>query len=274
MTISVPMVVFADVDDLLWNPSPSSLRHASEVFRHLAVARIFLVLCSWKTRAELVSLYQEFGIRHPFVVEGGSAVFVPENHVTASMPGARGLASHQAVEFGKPYGEVVRTIKEVAAALGIAVTGLSDMSVEEVAREWDLSLPRARLAKLRDYAEPCLVRDATAFALNQFVRSLENRRLHVVARGRYHYVGAVRDAAAAMRLIVRLYRDSFGSIETLGIVEKSNGETLLRGLDHRVAIEHPSTAPETLDAGDWAEALLHLVADLRRGQSIARFQRQ
>ena len=59
----------------------------------------------------------------------------PRGYFGFDVPGARDLAGYEAVEFGRPYAEVVQTLHRTAERLAIDIVGFSDMSVEEVARD-------------------------------------------------------------------------------------------------------------------------------------------
>ena len=57
------------------------------------------------------------------------------------------------IQFGRPNAEVVTALHHLAGRLGVSVLGFSDMSVAEVALDYEVPLLQARLAKLRDYSE-------------------------------------------------------------------------------------------------------------------------
>ena len=135
------------------------------------------MLCSSRTRAEIEAIQQELEIAHPFVCESGGAVFIPRGYFGFAVPGARDLAGYEAVEFGRPYAEVVQKLHRTAERLAIEIVGFSDMSVEEVARDCHLSLLQARLAKLREYGERFRILDSNELARNRLVRALKANRL-------------------------------------------------------------------------------------------------
>ena len=148
------ILIFSEVDGVLRDPSVDSLAPAAHILAELAGDEVSLVLCSSKTRAELEQIQQELGIRHPFVSENGGALFIPPAYFDFAVPHAQDIAGYQAVEFGRPYADVVDTLHRTADQTGVEVLGFSDMTIEDVARECDVTLLQARLAKLREYDEP------------------------------------------------------------------------------------------------------------------------
>jgi mannosyl-3-phosphoglycerate phosphatase len=153
------MVVFMALDGMPGDRNSPEFAAATEALKLLARCGIPLVLCSSRTRAEIARIQQDLGIVQPFVSENGAALFVPEGYFAFAPQGAQRRQGFEVVEFGRPYSEAVAALRATAASLGVQVIGFSDMSIADVARECGLSLSQARLAKLREYAEPFRIPD-------------------------------------------------------------------------------------------------------------------
>jgi mannosyl-3-phosphoglycerate phosphatase family protein len=235
------------------------------------------VLCSSKTRAEVEHLSQDLAITHPFISERGSAVFVPDAYFAFEVPGAREMSGYHTVEFGRPYSAVVETLKRTAGRLGIEVRAFSDMSVEEVARECNIPLLQARLAKLREYAELFRILDPGLAVRERLVQALHNAHFRCIAGGRYHHIGADVDAAVGVHLLRTLYRRARGSIVTVGVEDAAADSGLLQCMEYPVIVrgnerraqrrtrQEPRTARVTQAAGaaGWAEAVTDIVCKHR-----------
>jgi mannosyl-3-phosphoglycerate phosphatase family protein len=263
MQASAPVIVFSDVDGILWNPRAASIQRAASAFERLADRRWSLVLCSSKTRAELEFIHQELGIREPFIAESGAAAFIPCGYLGLDVPNARDVAGYQVLEFGRPYADVVRILHDVAQRLGIDVIGFSDMSVEEVARDCGLPLLRARLAKLREYVEPYKLLGATAHAQIRLTKALQASRLYSASRGRYEYVGSVVDTSVPVTVLRSFYQRAFGSMLTLGLADAVADDRLLPMMDYRVIVQDDDTSSGAVDMGDWAEAIVEKVQEIQ-----------
>ena len=148
----VLLVAFVDIDTVSWPESFGADGHA-RLLETVAHERIMLVFCSERTRAQMESTRQAFGVFHPFISEGGAAAFVPIAISAPTWRTPRRIGGYQAIEFGSPHEEVVETLRRVSERLNVGVMGFNDMSVEQVARECELSLLEARLAKLREHGE-------------------------------------------------------------------------------------------------------------------------
>ena len=196
------VVIFADVDGILVNPS-RSFEESAGVIDLLARSGVPLVLCSGKTRAQLESVHQLIGIRHPFICEHGAAVFIPPGYFR-QVPNGRTVAGYHVVEFGPPYRTVLERLCLAAARARVDVVGFNDMSIEDVASRCGLSLMEARLAKLREYDEPFQLRFQDARERERLSRALRDNNLGWRRGEKFDHAGAVVDLDVAVQLLCTL----------------------------------------------------------------------
>lgn len=257
------LVIFSELDGPLQDPPASAFATAARVLEPVMRASVSLILTSRKTRAELEHVQQQLGIRDPFISESGAAAFVPAESFGGTVAGARPIAGYHAVEFGRAYADVVAALHRTARDLHVGIQGFSDMSVEDVARECQLTLLRARLAKLREYDEPFRILDPSPRARIRLFKALQAARLHCTSVGRYHHVGALLNRDAAFNLLRALYRRAHGTVFTIGLVDVAAGPHLLKPADHLVTLAGTDDATRTLNLVDWARAIEHVVGDVQ-----------
>jgi mannosyl-3-phosphoglycerate phosphatase len=275
----LPIVLFSDVDDVLLDRAlTDGFGEATRILDVIAEEDIPLVFCSGKTRAELELVYQELDISHPFISEDGSAVFVPYGYFGFDIPNARDVAGYQVIEFGRPYAQVVDALHRTAGRLNIGISGFSDMSVEEVAGDCQLSLMQARLAKLREYEEPFRITDGAGGARNRLVRALRAERLGCTNRGAYEYAGVLVDMGPGVELLCDLFRRTHESVLTIGVGDSEDGMPMLCRVDVPFVVtgDGPNGMPQWVaqvprarlttaeGAGGWADAILGIVETIRR----------
>jgi mannosyl-3-phosphoglycerate phosphatase len=280
MTPSVPLVVFSDLDGTLLDRRTYSAAAAAEAIALLKHARIPLVFCSSKTRAEIELVQNELGIQDPFVVENGGALFIPNGYFDFEIPYARLSSGYQVVQYGRPYAEVVEGLARASRRAGTPLTGFHDMSVEDVARECDLPLLRARLAKLREYDEPFRMQSAGSGERRKLERALNAEGLGCSAGGRFDHAGAHVDKGLPVRLLTTLYLRSLGQVRTVGLGDADNDVALLRqvevpvvvrgesGMDSaRVQASVPGAAVTRMPGpAGWAESVTAIVAEAVRAR--------
>jgi mannosyl-3-phosphoglycerate phosphatase len=275
------IVVFCDLDDTLFEPHA----FAGDASTHGALSRIEhahvpLVFSSSKTRAEIELIQQEIGINQPFICENGAALFVPRGYFGFRVEQARHAAGYEVVEFGKPYAEVVASLHGAACRLDMKIVGFSDMSVEDVAIDCDLSMLQARLAKLREYNEHFRVVDDKRGALPRLFKALRAADLTCTRRGAYYHVGAIHREHAG-RFLGGLYRRAFGQVVTVAFADHRGATPLLRSAEMSLVVA--SSAPDEMtyllthvprarltvadSVGAWAEVILEIAGAAQRDRS-------
>lgn len=251
----VRRVIFSDIDGTLIDfehYSPAAARPAVEA----ALARQTpLVLCSAKTRLEQEVYRAMLKIADPFVVENGSALFVPVAYFPF-LPAGREEGSTDAprlrpfdarylvVEWGVAATEIRRSLAMVSRQLALPLVGYQDLTPEEVAAVTGLSLEAARLAQAREYSET-LVNPLTAAELAQLRPALAQHGLAIVSGGQFYTVtGAAGDKGRAVALLTAWYRRLWGTVLTIGLGDSENDAPLLAHVDRPYLVRRPD--------GHWA----------------------
>jgi mannosyl-3-phosphoglycerate phosphatase len=231
-----------DVDGTLLDHDTYSFAEAAGALGLLGREGVPVILSSSKTRAELELLQRQLRISHPFVCENGGALFVPDGYFPFPVPATRRLRGYHAIEFGRPYKDVVGALHAAAAALEIEITGFSDMSADEVARQCNLSLFQARLAKRREYDEPFLIHDLRPAARGDLFDGLHERGLRCTRGGRFFHVTGPTDKAQGARLLRAFYERATGRpVVIVGLGNSPNDLCLLREADIPVVVRNRET---------------------------------
>jgi len=241
MNSSVFLVVFTDLDGTLLDHDTHSFEAAAGALDLLSRMGIPVVISSSQTQAEIERLQEEMQFRHPFISENGGGLFIPSGYFPFPVPGRRGPSGNHVIAFGRPYGEVVAELHSRATRVGIPVSGFSDMSAEDVARECALPLPRAVLAKQRQYDEPFRILDPDPEASVRLCRELRRGKLHCTRGGRFHHVaGAVGKGPSASMLKAMYRRSAARPVLTVGLGDGLNDVPLLREVDLPVIVQNRS----------------------------------
>jgi mannosyl-3-phosphoglycerate phosphatase len=234
-------VVFTDVDGCLVDHATYSVDEAAGTLARLQARGVPLVLCSSKTRAEIERFQQEVGATGPFISENGGALFVPDGYFPFGLPGARTIAGHQVIELGQPYRTVVDGLHKAAHRAGVRVVGFDDMTVAEVAADCGLSLPAARLAKLREYDEPFRILEGEPSQRARMFRALSGAGLRATEGGRYHHVSGPTDKGVAVGLLLRFFRWARGPVVSIGLGDGPNDVAFLRRVDIPIVVANPAS---------------------------------
>ena len=152
------LIIFTDLDGSLLDEETYRASPADSLFETLNTHGIPVVFNSSKTFPEMLKVRRSLGNHQPFVVENGSAVYVPLDHEIAGTKGlepvqrlpplcARRIAStnQRLSELGGKVFQVQRVDSDAEAECA-SVTGLSGSDV--------------LMAQTREFSEPLLWRTA------------------------------------------------------------------------------------------------------------------
>ena len=85
----LPLLVVSDLDGTLLDHTTYAFDAARAALERLRDARVPLVLCTSKTRAEVEPIRAALRNAHPFIVENGGGVFVPLGYFPFDIEGAK-----------------------------------------------------------------------------------------------------------------------------------------------------------------------------------------
>src|SRR5215831_9783180 len=151
------LLVLSDLDGTLLDHTTYAFDAARAALERLRDARVPLVLCTSKTRAEVEPIRAALGNAHPFIVENGGGVYVPTDYFPFEIEGTERRGDCIVIPLGDPYAELTRALARASRASGVEVRGFGDMTDDEVAAETGLTLAEARLARQREFDEPFMV---------------------------------------------------------------------------------------------------------------------
>ena len=264
--LRIPWVVFTDLDATLLDHATYSFEPARPALDALDAAGVPVVLCTSKTKAETECWRRALGNAHPFVVENGGAIFVPEGYFGAGTIYDRTEGGYGVLEFGCPYATLRRAFETIRDATGLPLRGFGDMTVDEIARRCGFSREYAELAAQREYDEPFIGADHVFFGA--VVREAAAAGLRIVSGGRFHHLVGGNDKGRAVRTLRRLFDAAWPKVRAIGLGDSPNDEPMLREVDVPILIRRPdgghadsvhlpglSIAPYSGPEG-WREAVL------------------
>jgi mannosyl-3-phosphoglycerate phosphatase len=233
----IPLVVFTDLDGTLLDQATYSFEPARPALDALGAAGVPVVLCTSKTRAETERWRRSLDNAHPFIVENGGAVVIPEAYFGPGLGYDKRDGGYGIIEFGLPYAELRRALGLIREATGLPLRGFGDMSLAEIAERCGLSLEEARAAASREYDEPFIGADPRS--LGAVAREAEACGLQVVSGGRFHHLVGGSDKGRAVRVLRGLFERGGTTIRAVGLGDSPNDESMLREVDVPILVRRP-----------------------------------
>ncbi|HQV31970.1 MAG TPA: HAD-IIB family hydrolase [Calditrichia bacterium] len=217
------LLVFSDLDGTLLDHHTYSFQPALPAINRLRQLNIPLILCSSKTRSEMLEIRTRLDNHHPFVSENGGAIYTDAGEETL---------------LGKSYREIVAVLEEIRSRDGFRFRGFCDLGEHGVREKTGLPPARVRLAMDRHCSEPIEWQDTEA-RLEQFQQTLREEKLQVVRGGRFLHVMGFFDKGKALALLRDRYVARNGNpVKTCALGDAPNDAQMLAAADYPIVIAH------------------------------------
>lgn len=234
-------IVFTDLDGTLLDENDYSFSKALKAVAFLKERRYPIIPCTSKTHQEVIALRSEIGLQDPFIVENGSAVFVPENLFTISNKASCLIPHYHHKILGKKYDDILEFFKLLKSSICPFVKGFSEMSMEEIMEITGLDLINTALAKNRSFSEPFVITAKTP-ELNKLQVFARKHGFRILRGNRFFHLLGNSDKGKAVEYLLFLYREKYPKkeIRSIGLGDSPNDFEMLRIVDLPVLVNKPS----------------------------------
>ncbi len=230
-------LVFSDLDGTLLEHFSYSFVPALPGLALLKEKGIPLILCSSKTRSEMMEVRQRLGVEHPFVTENGGGVFIPRGYPLPEQAGESMREGYRVIVLGLGRDDILKAFRELGRKY--TIRGFSEMDSSEVVERTGLPPTQAAMAMDRDFSEPFLFLDEQK-KLVHLEHDACDRGLAVTRGGRfYHLMGSGSDKGRAVKTLIGLYTRQMGSVTTVAIGDSRNDLPMLLSVDLPFLVQRP-----------------------------------
>jgi len=237
-------LIFTDLDGTLLDHLTYSFQPALPALKILKKRGIPLVFCTSKTRAETEEIRRQTENIHPFIVENGGAIFIPEDYfpqesertIEFTQKGKKS-AEYQIIEMGTPYAHLREALSQIQALYPGKIKGFGDLSVEEVARLCELSLDDAELAKHREYDEPFILEEESL--LDEIQDAARHSNLQITQGGRFYHLMGANDKGQAVLRLIEIYGQKFDVLRSVALGDSLNDLPMLAAVETPILLPKP-----------------------------------
>ncbi|MEE9500853.1 MAG: HAD-IIB family hydrolase [Candidatus Aminicenantaceae bacterium] len=237
-------MIFTDLDGTLLDHLTYSFKPALPALKALKERSIPLVFCTSKTRAETEKIRRQTENTHPFIVENGGAIFLPEDYFSLESEMTVEFtkkdekdAEYQIIELGTPYSRLREALSQIQAQYPGKIRGFGDLSVEEVAKLCEFSLDEALLAKHREYDEPFVLEEESLLDNIQEAARLSN--LQITKGGRFYHLMGANDKGQAALCLIEIYGQKFDALRSIALGDSLNDLPMLAAVDTPILLPKP-----------------------------------
>jgi mannosyl-3-phosphoglycerate phosphatase len=228
--------LFTDLDGTLLDADTYCYDAARPALERLREQAIPLVICTSKTRAEVEPLRYELENAHPFIIENGGALYIPEGYFKTPLTRSSIRNGCHVIEFGVPYSRLREAIRRIEEQVGVSLIGFGDMTIEEIVKATGLARSEAERARQREFDEPFTINGEHP-PLEQIREAAAHLGLKVIHGGRLHHLVGGTDKGRACRVLIDLYKREWGAVATAGIGDSPNDAPMLEAVDRSFIVE-------------------------------------
>ena len=265
-------LVFTDLDGTLLDCQTYSYEKSLAAINRLKDKGIPVIFCSAKTRAEQEIYRHELGLLHPFIVENGGAIFIPQSYFPFPFDYDKAVDDLLVIELAIPHGRVRKLLARIGKENDFRLNGFKDMSVAEVAEMTGLNLQFAQLAKQREYDEPVAFDSSREEDLGTFLSKLEEANLNWSRGGRLYHVMGGGGKGKAVEILSGLYRRLWGRVRTVGLGNGQNDSPMLSQVDIPILVQKTDLTWEDINLPGlcrvrgvgpegWSKAIVEIFGD-------------
>ncbi|MBI4378570.1 MAG: HAD-IIB family hydrolase [Nitrospinae bacterium] len=252
----VKYIIFTDLDGTLLDHLSYSHHAASHALKLIKGKGIPLIICSSKTRAEILPIRRRLMNKDPFISENGGAFYIPDRYFRFSYPFQKKIKRYKVIEIGTPHKILLNVLREIKDETGVSIEGISEMSIQEIMDFTSLTKREAALAKKRGYSEPfliypahnllrrdssqrvmCGVKDERSW-INIVKREILKKGFKFSYGGRFFHIMKDNDKGKAVKILKKLYAQKYGNIKTIGIGNSLNDLPMLKAVDIPVLVKN------------------------------------
>lgn len=261
-TASTQWLVITDLDGTFLNHHDYSYEACLLTLDKLSSLNIPVIFNTSKTYSETIELQQQLNITAPFIVENGSAIYLP---MTLFMEKPVDQAIPRDQYWQIITGETIKTIHSRVSYFLEKIPGLIQLSSstpQQVSMLTGLTTSQAANAIEREFSEPLMMKDGNAFD-QSFFDIINENGLTTLQGGRFLHVLGKCDKGMAIETLASCYNSS---VKTIALGDSANDAAMLMRADIPVVVRAPgntallqqlsppfittSTAPE-----GWAEGI-------------------
>ena len=225
------IIIFTDLDGTLLDKNTYSFEKALPVVKKLKERKIPLIFCTGKTRAENEYYQKKLGLREPFIVENGGAIFIPKGYFSFPTP--------EIIKLGVSVTKLREALEKIRKKTKFKILGFGDMTAKEVAKDANLPLNLAKLAKKKEFNESFKFLEPKEKEKILF-REIKKLGFNYAHGGRYYNIfGKNTDKGKAVKKLTELFKREFKKVKSIGLGDSPNDIPMLKAVDLPILVKTP-----------------------------------
>jgi mannosyl-3-phosphoglycerate phosphatase len=249
---SLPVkLIFTDLDGSLLDHHSYSFEPAKKMLKELEAVGIPVIPITSKTKAELIPLRGLLNNSHPFIIENGAAIYIPQDYFSSQPENSISVANYWVIENAPSRNNWLNLLHENTEEFSTEFQTFDSIfkqqGVKGIAELTGLDSKMAELANQRDFSEP-VHWTGTATRKKLFIEKMQSLGATVLQGGRFLNIGGATDKGRALLQLRDLYLQQAkqSACQTLAIGDSGNDISMLEKASSALIIKSDNHPPPTL----------------------------
>jgi len=227
-------VIYTDMDGTILDHYNYSYEKSKEGLEILKKKNIPIILCSSKTKSEIVYWKKILDINHPFISENGGGIFIPKKYFNFNFSFNKIIDGYYSIILGANYNKLILAIKELKNEFEI--NSFIDMNPKEIALISNFSIEDAKRAQNRDFEIPFILKDKSQE--KKLVDKIKDLGFNCLIGGRYYHILGKNSKGKAVKILNDLFSKKYGNIFTYGFGDSFNDFSMLDVVDEPYLVKN------------------------------------
>ncbi|WP_068545850.1 HAD-IIB family hydrolase [Thalassotalea crassostreae] len=236
-------IISTDLDGTLLDHHTYKYNKAVPALEYCDEQNIPIIFNTSKTFSETEKLCKQLDIIHPFIIENGSALYIPKDYFPTiedeSVP-CYDAGDYWLFKFGLNRNEILSRLVTFKSSHDFEFKGFSQYSSHELAKLTGLTLTQAIQAQERQFSEP-INWLGTEEQLSNFKKLISLFGLNAIRGGRFVHVQGKSDKSKPLMFLKSLYQRFHNTSQKLiALGDGDNDKDMLNCADIAIVIKSPT----------------------------------
>ena len=272
-------LVISDMDGTLLNHYDYRVKAALPMLEKLESAFIPVIFNTSKTFSELKDWVDLLNNKHPFIVENGSAIYIPEDYFsekfkTEFLSDARIESGYRVLLTGIDILLIAEYVKKIKPdAIDLTRCGL-----QQAMDITGLNKAEAMAAQNRQFSVPLMFQDDAK--QQAFAEQAKHDGFGILKGGRFLHILGLCDKGSSMHILKKLYelqyQKTYGLIvlgdspNDLAMLEQADSPVIVKSpSSHSIVIDHQAVFYSKREAPEgWVEGIDFALANIKFNGSV------
>lgn len=237
------LFVFTDFDGTILDHHTYSFAPAKTCMSRLTRLGVPIIANTSKTFPEVELLLQDMQLKEPFIIENGSAVYIPKDFLPEKPKGSVWKNGYWVKSFAQSRTYWQELSKRLSSKYEGQYESFAQMSLERIAELTGLDLKSAELAAARQYSEPLYWKGSDE-QREQFIQEIKSLGASPLIGGRFLHVCGDSNKGKALQWLCDEHKRQRPSVEVKSIAlgDGHNDVAMLEIADVAVRIASPANS--------------------------------